>query len=73
MGLNSKEPPTAVKEEINVDGYEESGMFQLFLPFLNLYISLLSCKVPPLVNYPPGFFFQFLIQFFLLFACLHVG
>ncbi|BAT72742.1 Protein TIFY 6B Jasmonate ZIM domain-containing protein [Vigna angularis] len=25
MGLNSKEPPTAVKEEINVDGYEGSG------------------------------------------------
>ncbi|XP_047158054.1 protein TIFY 6B-like isoform X4 [Vigna umbellata] len=25
MGLNSKEPPTKVKEEINVDGYEGSG------------------------------------------------
>ncbi|XP_027920939.1 protein TIFY 6B-like isoform X1 [Vigna unguiculata] len=27
MGLNSKEPPTAVKEEINDDGYEDSSGF----------------------------------------------
>ncbi|WVZ22730.1 hypothetical protein V8G54_001274 [Vigna mungo] len=38
MGLNSKEPATAVKEEINVDDYEDSGInrYQVLTGFVNL-------------------------------------